>query len=154
MARSVGGDLEHAQIVRPGAVLGSVSSAWTAGPAAIAATGVSVTAWPGTPVTVTVTPRPLAHAISLGQPVADTTVTIGSQVNHITLDASQSAPAPSMRWLFTRLRPALNPRGTRLRPVRIHAVPLLAPFSPARPLRSLGTRSAVPSPWRPGKQGA
>ena len=90
MARSVGGDLEHAQIVRPGAVLGSVSSAWTAGPAAIAATGVSVTAWPGTPVTVTVTPRPLAHAISLGQPVAETTVTIGSQVSHITLDASQS----------------------------------------------------------------
>ena len=40
MARSVGGDLKHAQIVRPGAVLGSVSSAWTAGPAAIAATGV------------------------------------------------------------------------------------------------------------------
>ena len=100
---SVGGDLEHAQIVRPGAVLGSVSSAWTAGPAAIAATGVSVTAWPGTPVTVTVTPRPLAHAISRGQPVAYATVTIGSQVNHITLDASQSAPAPSVRWLLTRL---------------------------------------------------
>ena len=99
---SVGGDLEHAQIVRPGAVLGSVSSAWTAGPAAIAATGVSVTAWPGTPVTVTVTPRPLAHAISQGQPVASATVTIGSQVNHITLDASQSAPAPSVRWLLTR----------------------------------------------------
>jgi len=100
---SVGGDLEHTQIVRPGAVLGSVSSAWTAGPAAIAATGVSVTAWPGTPVTVTVTPRPLAHAISQGQPVGYATVTIGSQVNHITLDASQSAPAPSVRWLLTRL---------------------------------------------------
>ena len=100
---SVGGDLEHAQIVRPGAVLGRVSSAWTAGPAAVAATGVSVTAWPGTPVTVTVTPRPLAHAISRGQPVASATVTIGSQVNHITLDASQSAPAPSVRWLLTRL---------------------------------------------------
>ena len=76
---SVGGDLEHAQIVRPGAVLGSVSSAWTAGSAAVAATGVSVTAWPGTPVTVTVTPRPLAHAISQGQPVAQATVTIGSR---------------------------------------------------------------------------
>ena len=45
---SVGGDLEHAEVVRPGAVLGHVSSAWTAGPAAVAATGVSVTAWPGT----------------------------------------------------------------------------------------------------------
>ncbi len=100
---SVGGDLEHAQIVRPGAILGSVSSTWTAGPAAIAATGVSVTAWPGTPVTVTVTPRPLGHAISQGQPVAYATVTIGSQVNHVTLDASHSAPAPSVRWLLTRL---------------------------------------------------
>jgi len=100
---SIGGDLEHDQIVRPGAALGSVSSAWTAGPAAIAATGVAVTAWPGTPVTVTVTPRPLAHAISQGQPVAQATVTIGSEVRHITLDASQAAPAPSIRWLLTRL---------------------------------------------------
>ena len=79
------------------------ASAWTAGPAAIAATGVAVTAWPGTPVTVTVTPRPLAHAISQGQPVAQATVTIGSEVRHITLDASQAAPAPSIRWLLTRL---------------------------------------------------
>ena len=100
---SVGGDLEHAQIVRPGAVLGTVSSAWTAGPAAVAATGVAVTAWPGTQVTVTVTPRPLAHAISQGQPVAQATVTIGSQVSHVTLDASQAAPGPSVRWLLTRL---------------------------------------------------
>ena len=100
---SVGGDLEHAQIVRPGAVLGTVSSAWTAGPAAVAATGVSVTAWPGTPVTVSVTPRPLARAISRGQPVAYATVTIGGSVSHITLDASQSASAPSVRWLLTRL---------------------------------------------------
>ena len=100
---SVGRDLEHAQVVRPGAVLGSVSSAWTAGPAAVAATGVSVTAWPGTPVTVSVTPRPLAHAISQGQPVAQATVTVGSDTSHITLDASQAAPAPSVRWLLTRL---------------------------------------------------
>ena len=100
---SVGGDLEHAEVVRPGAVLGHVSSAWTAGPAAVAATGVSVTAWPGTPVTVTVTPRPLAHAIRHGQPVAQATVTIGTSVSHITLDASQAAPAPSVRWLLTRL---------------------------------------------------
>ncbi len=100
---SVGGDLEHAQVVRPGAVLGSVSSAWTAGPAAVAATGVAVTAWPGTPVTVTVTPRPLGRAISQGQPVAWAIVTIGSQVSHITLDASHAVPAPPVRWLLTRL---------------------------------------------------
>ena len=100
---SVGGELEHAQVIRPGAVLGSVSSGWTAGPAAVAAAGVSVTGWPGTPVTVTVAPRPLGHAISQGQPVARATVTIGSQVSHITLDASQAAPAPPVRWLLTRL---------------------------------------------------
>jgi serine-type D-Ala-D-Ala carboxypeptidase (penicillin-binding protein 5/6) len=100
---SVGGALEHAEVIRPGAVLGTVSSAWTAGPAAVAATGVAVTGWPGTPVTVTVTPRPLAHAISQGQPVAQATVTVGSEVRHITLYASQAAPAPSVRWLLTRL---------------------------------------------------
>jgi serine-type D-Ala-D-Ala carboxypeptidase (penicillin-binding protein 5/6) len=100
---SVGGDLEHVQVVRPGAVLGRVSSAWTAGPAAVAATGVSVTAWPGMPVTVTVTPRPLAHAISQGQPVAQGTVTVGSYVSRITLAASQAVPAPSVSWLLTRL---------------------------------------------------
>jgi serine-type D-Ala-D-Ala carboxypeptidase (penicillin-binding protein 5/6) len=100
---SIAGDLEHVQVIEPGAVLGSVSSSWTAGPAAVAATGIAVTAWPGTPVTVTVTPRPLGHAISQGQPVAQAAVTVGSQVRHITLDASQAAPAPSVRWLLTRL---------------------------------------------------
>ena len=100
---SIGGDLEHVQIVRPGAVLGSVSSAWTYGPAAVAAAGVAVTAWPGTPVTITVTPRPLGHAIREGQRVAQATVTVGSQVSHITLDASRAAPAPSLGWLLTRL---------------------------------------------------
>jgi len=100
---SIGGDLEHVQVVKPGAVLGSVSSAWTSGPAAVAATGVAVTAWPGTPVTITVTPRPLGHAIRRGQRVAQATVTVGSQVSHIALDASQAAPAPSIGWLLTRL---------------------------------------------------
>jgi D-alanyl-D-alanine carboxypeptidase (penicillin-binding protein 5/6) len=100
---SIGGDLEHAEVIEPGAVLASVSSAWTAGSAAVATTGVSVTAWPGTPVTVTVTPRPLAHAIRAGQPVGQAAVTVGDEVRHITLDASQAAPPPSVRWLLTRL---------------------------------------------------
>ncbi len=100
---SVGGDLEHAQVVQPGTVLGSVSSAWTAGPAAVAVAGVSVIAWPGTPVTITVTPRTLGHAISRGHPVAQATVTIGGDVQHITLVASRAAPGPSVRWLLTRL---------------------------------------------------
>ena len=80
-----------------------MSSAWTAGPAAVAATGVSVTAWPGTPVTITVTPRLLGHAIRQGQPVAQATVTIGGEVHHITLVASRAVPAPSIGWLLTRL---------------------------------------------------
>jgi serine-type D-Ala-D-Ala carboxypeptidase (penicillin-binding protein 5/6) len=100
---SVGGDLQHAEIIQPGAVLGSVSSAWGAGSAAVAATGVSVNAWPGTPVTVTVAPRPLTHAVSQGQPVAEAIVTVGSEVSHVTVDASQAAAAPSVRWLLTRL---------------------------------------------------
>jgi hypothetical protein len=71
--------------------------------AAVAATGVSVTVWPGTPVTVTVTLRPLGHAISRGQPVARATVTIGGEVRHITLVASRAARAPPVRWRLTRL---------------------------------------------------
>ena len=89
--------------MQPGTVLGSVSSAWTAGPAAVAVAGVSVIAWPGTPVTIAVTPRTLGHAISQGQPVAQATVTIGGDVQHITLVASRAAPGPSVRWLLTRL---------------------------------------------------
>jgi D-alanyl-D-alanine carboxypeptidase (penicillin-binding protein 5/6) len=100
---SVAAGLERFQVIRPGTVLGHVSGAWTAGPAAVAATGVSVTAWPGTPVTVTVAPRRLGHAVSRGQPVAQATVTIGSYLSHITLDASQDAPAPPVSWLLTRL---------------------------------------------------
>jgi len=100
---SVAGDLEHVRVISPGTVLGSVSSAWTAGPAAVAASGIAVTAWPGIPVTVTVTPRPLGHVISQGQPVAPAAITVGSEVRHITLGASQAAPAPSLSWLLTRL---------------------------------------------------
>jgi serine-type D-Ala-D-Ala carboxypeptidase (penicillin-binding protein 5/6) len=100
---SIGGNLEHAEVIQPGAVMGSVSSAWATGPAVVAATGVAVTAWPGTPVTVTVTPRPLAHAISQGQPVAQATVTIGGEVRRITLYASQAVAAPSVGWRLTRL---------------------------------------------------
>ncbi len=80
-----------------------MSSAWTAGPAAVAATGVSVTAWPGAPVTITVTARPLGHAITRGQLVAQATVTIGGEVGHITLVASRAVPAPPVRWRLTRL---------------------------------------------------
>ena len=80
-----------------------MSSARAAGPAAVAATGVSVTAWPGTPVTVTVRPRPLGHAITAGQPVARSTVTIGGEVRHITLVAGRAAPAPPVGWRLTRL---------------------------------------------------
>jgi serine-type D-Ala-D-Ala carboxypeptidase (penicillin-binding protein 5/6) len=100
---SVGGDLERVQVVSPGVLLGKVSSAWAAGPDAVAATAVSVTGWPGTPVTVTVTPRPLAHAISQGQPVGEATVTIGGDISHITLDASRAVATPSVSWLLTRL---------------------------------------------------
>lgn len=94
---------DGAPVVRPGAVLANLSSAWGAGPAVVAATGVSVTAWPRTPVTITVTLRPLGHAISRGQPVAQTTVTIGGEVRHIILVASRAVPAPPVRWLLTRL---------------------------------------------------
>ena len=94
---------DGAPVVRPGAVLGGVSSAWTAGPAAVAAIGVSVTAWPGAPVTDHGEPRPLGHAISRGQPVAQATVTIGSDVRRFTLVARRAVPAPSARWLLTRL---------------------------------------------------
>ena len=99
---SVSGGLEQFRIVKPGAVLGSVSSAWAAGPGAVAASGVSVTAWPGTPVRVTVTPVPLGGAVRRGQPVAQATVTAGSSVSHLTLTASQSAGPPPVRWLLTR----------------------------------------------------
>jgi hypothetical protein len=58
------------EIVKPGAVFGLVRTAWAAGPEAIAASGMRVTGWPGMPVTVTVTPRPLSPAINQGQPIA------------------------------------------------------------------------------------
>ena len=48
-------------------------------------------------------PRPLAHTISQGQPVAQATVMIGGDVRRITLLGSRAAPAPSVRWLLTRL---------------------------------------------------
>jgi serine-type D-Ala-D-Ala carboxypeptidase (penicillin-binding protein 5/6) len=100
---SVGGDLTDVAVVQPGAVLGTVTSAWGAQVAAVAATGVTVTDWTGAQVTVTITPRPLAHAISAGQVVAEATVSAGTSVSQIPLDASQGARPPSLSWLLTRL---------------------------------------------------
>ena len=100
---SVSGDLEHVEVVTSGTVLGRVHSAWTTGPAAVAATGLTATGWPGTPVMVTVSSRPLARTIRQGQPIALATVTVGSSVSHITLDASRAVRPPSVRWLLTRL---------------------------------------------------
>jgi hypothetical protein len=50
-----------------------------------------------------VTPLQLGGAVRRGQPVAQATVTVGGSVRHVTLSASQSAGAPSIRWLLTRL---------------------------------------------------
>jgi hypothetical protein len=91
------------EIVKPGTVLGRVRAAWAAGPNAIAASGISVTGWPGMPVTVQVTPRPLPPAIRRGQPIASATITVGSEVARIMLDASRAVTPPSLRWRLTRL---------------------------------------------------
>jgi serine-type D-Ala-D-Ala carboxypeptidase (penicillin-binding protein 5/6) len=100
---SVGGHLTELAVVQPGAVLGTVTSAWGATVAAVAATGVTLTDWTGAQVTVTITARPLAHAISAGQPVAEATVRAGTSVSRVTLDASQDARPPPLSWLLTRL---------------------------------------------------
>ncbi len=100
---SVAGGLVTTQVVRPGAVLGNVTSAWGTTVGAVAATGVSVTDWAGTQVTITLTPRPLAHAISRGQQVGQATVAAGLWIDRVALAASQSARPPSVRWLLTRL---------------------------------------------------
>ncbi len=103
LLRSVSGDLQRVEIVKPGTVFGQVHTAWAAGPEAIAASGMSVMGWPGMPVTVTVTPRPLPPAISQGQPIARATITVGSDVAHIILDASRAVTPPSVLWRLTRL---------------------------------------------------
>lgn len=102
LLRSVGGGLERVPVVRPGAVLGRVRTAWGSSTTAIAATGVTATGWPGTPARVTVTALPLHAGIRPGQPIARATVTVGGSVSHIPLDASRPVPAPSLRWRLTR----------------------------------------------------
>jgi D-alanyl-D-alanine carboxypeptidase (penicillin-binding protein 5/6) len=102
LLRSVGGDLERVDVVRPGTVLGRVRTAWGASTAAVAATGVTATGWPGMPARVTVTAVPLHPGIRPGQPIARATVTVGDSVTHIRLNASQPVPAPSLGWRLTR----------------------------------------------------
>jgi D-alanyl-D-alanine carboxypeptidase (penicillin-binding protein 5/6) len=102
LLRSVGG-LERVHVVRPGTVLGRVHSAWGASTAAVAATGVTVTGWPGMPVRVTVTALPLHPGIRRGQPIARATVAVGGSVRHILLTASRPIAAPSLRWRLARV---------------------------------------------------
>jgi serine-type D-Ala-D-Ala carboxypeptidase (penicillin-binding protein 5/6) len=103
LLRSVGGDLERADVVRPGTVLGRVRTAWGARAAAVAATGVTATGWPGMPARVTVTARSLHPGIRPGQPIAGATVTVGGSVSRIRLNASRPVPAPSLRWRLSRI---------------------------------------------------
>jgi D-alanyl-D-alanine carboxypeptidase (penicillin-binding protein 5/6) len=100
---SVGDDLERVHVVRPGAVLGRVRTAWGASTAAVAATGVTATGWPGMPARVTVTALPLHPVIRPGQHIARATVTVGDSVSHIWLNASRPVPAPSVSWRLTRV---------------------------------------------------
>lgn len=99
---SVSGDLEHLQVVKPGEVLATVHSAWTTGPGAVAPSGVSVTGWPGMPVTITIRPRPLGQTIRQGQPIALATVTVGNNISHLTLHANRGVRPPSVHWRLTR----------------------------------------------------
>jgi serine-type D-Ala-D-Ala carboxypeptidase (penicillin-binding protein 5/6) len=103
LLRSVGGDLKRVHIVRPGAVLGRVRTAWGAATAAVAATGVTATGWPGMPARVTVTALPLHSGIRPGQHVARATVTVGGSVSHIWLNARRSVPAPSLSWRLAQV---------------------------------------------------
>jgi D-alanyl-D-alanine carboxypeptidase (penicillin-binding protein 5/6) len=103
LLRSVGGDLERVHVVRPGAVFGRVRTAWGASTAAVAATGVTAVGWPGMPARVTVTALPLHSGIRPGQHVARATVTVGSSVSHIWLNASRPVPAPSLSWRLAQV---------------------------------------------------
>jgi D-alanyl-D-alanine carboxypeptidase (penicillin-binding protein 5/6) len=103
LLRSVGGSLQRVDVVRPGTVLGRVRTAWGASTAAVAATGVMATGWPGTPARVTVTALPLHPGIRPGQPIARATVTVAGSVSHIRLNASRPVPAPSLGWRLTRV---------------------------------------------------
>jgi serine-type D-Ala-D-Ala carboxypeptidase (penicillin-binding protein 5/6) len=100
---SVAGDLTTQTVVQPGTSLGTVTSAWGTQVSAVAATRVSVTDWTGAQVTVSITAKPLAHAIRAGQPVAVASVTTGTEAIHVTLDATQNASPPSLSWRLTRL---------------------------------------------------
>jgi serine-type D-Ala-D-Ala carboxypeptidase (penicillin-binding protein 5/6) len=102
LLRSADG-LERVHVIRPGTVLGRVRTAWGASTTAVAATGVTATGWPGMPARVTVTALPLHPGIRPGQPIARATVTVGSSVSHIQLNATRPIPAPSLRWRLTRI---------------------------------------------------
>jgi D-alanyl-D-alanine carboxypeptidase (penicillin-binding protein 5/6) len=103
LLRSVGGDLKRVHVVRAGAVLGRVRTAWGAATAAVAATGVTATGWPGMPARVAVTALPLHPGIRPGQHIARATVTVGDSVSHIWLNASRPVPAPSLSWRLAQV---------------------------------------------------
>jgi serine-type D-Ala-D-Ala carboxypeptidase (penicillin-binding protein 5/6) len=101
---SVSPDVEHVQVMAPGTVLGHVGSAWTAGRPAVtvAAAGVSVTGWPGTPVTVSLLPRRLTRSLQDGQAVGTALVSVGGQVSRVPVTTTGALSPPSLSWRLTR----------------------------------------------------
>ncbi len=98
LLRSVGGGLERVNVIKPGMVLARLHVPWGTDSEAVAASGVTVTGWPGMPVRVTATTGPIHPGIHAGQQVGSATVTVGTTVTHVPLIATRAVPSPSLGW--------------------------------------------------------
>jgi serine-type D-Ala-D-Ala carboxypeptidase (penicillin-binding protein 5/6) len=95
-------DLVTAPILQAGAVVGQLSAPWGASTPVTAAQAVTIAAWPG--LTVPITVRPVAFSVPLaaGTRVGSLQLREGSRVVEVALHNTEPLRAPSGLWRFTR----------------------------------------------------
>ncbi len=100
---SLSGSLRTVSLLRPGEPLGRLGGAWTAGTALVARRDLTVTGWPGIPVTITVTAGKVDGPVAAGQKVASAAVSVGGVTRTAGLVARGPVSAPGLAWRLSRV---------------------------------------------------
>ena len=88
-------------VVRRGATLAWVKTAWSDRVAVRAAGSASLVGWPGLPIRASIVSRHLAAPLNAGQGVGTAVVTAGEQRVRVRLVVSRAVPGASLAWRLT-----------------------------------------------------
>lgn len=102
LINAVPGQFVHSQVLRPGQVVGEVSTAWGPKVALKATAGANFLAQPGQHVLVSFHPYPLSRVEPAGTSAGRLVLKLGSQVRSIPVRTAAPLAGPTLRWRLLR----------------------------------------------------